>query len=60
MIQTLLMTALFVVIIRFHKYAFTKDKPTFKKELYDFIIHLLGSYTALFVILFFIILLQSC
>ena len=52
MLQGILLLNLFIVLIRFYKLAFKKEKPTFKDEGDDYLIHLIFSHTIYFTIMF--------
>jgi len=52
MLQSILILNLFIVVMRFYKLAFSNPKPTFKKELSDYINHIIGAHFIFFIIMF--------
>ena len=56
MLQSILILNLLIVVIRFYKLAFANPKPTFKKELEDYINHLFGAHVIFLIIMFLIFL----
>jgi|688.fasta_scaffold45376_8 hypothetical protein len=51
MLQGILILNLFIVLIRFYKFAFKKVKPTFKEEGHDYIEHIIFSHLIYFTIM---------